>query len=76
VRAVIESGIAWRRLDTYRPAQRKGVTPNGVRDLSQNDGSRFFFSGLQASRVRSFTTLRMTGFKICRFKKTLFATGG
>ena len=59
-------------LTTEPPAE----VPNGVRDLSQNDGSRFLFSVLQALRVRSFTTLRMTGFKIWGFKKTLFATGG
>jgi len=57
----------------HTEAHKQGVIPNGVRDLSQNDGSRFLFSVLQASWVRSFTTFRMTAFKICRFKKTLFA---
>jgi hypothetical protein len=51
--------------------RRTDVIPNGVGDLSQNDASRFLFSVLQASWVRSFTTFRMTAFKICRFKKTL-----
>jgi hypothetical protein len=72
-RAVIGSGVTWRRVWMHTEAHRQGVIPNGVRDLSQNDGSRFLFSVLQASWARSFTTFRMTAFKICRFKKTLFA---
>src|SRR6266480_6977672 len=52
---------------------KKQVIPSEARDPSKADGARSFQCVIQAALARSFTLLRMTAYKIGRYKKLLLA---
>src|SRR3989440_6015352 len=52
---------------------KRRVIPSEARDLPQEDRSRSFQYVVQAAWARSFASLRMTAYKIGRYKKLLLA---